>query len=313
MSFNPDTTKQAIEVVFSCKDNKPDHPELTFNGVPIARKPFTKHLGVYLDSRLNLSKHIRKKVAIATKGLRLLRFLTKFVDRNVLSMSYEMYIRLHLDYGDVLYHNLRTDLMDLLERIQYKAALIVSGCWQGTSRKKMCEELGWESLSDRRWLRRLTIFYKIAKGLPPYLSTHIPKRNEINMVLRNRCESIPFTRTKRHEISFFPYTIKRWKNLDENAKSKPYTESFKKYINNCIRPPGNPVFVIGDRYGINLLIQIRVGFTDLREDRFHHNFNYRNPVCRCGLDDETPSHFFPRCPMFALERTTLLMSDVILF
>ena len=58
MVFNPDLTKQAIEVVFSCKNNKPDHPELTFNGIPIAREPFTKHLGVYLDSRLNFSKHI---------------------------------------------------------------------------------------------------------------------------------------------------------------------------------------------------------------------------------------------------------------
>ena len=136
-----------------------------------------KHLGVYLDSsKLNFSKYIREMVAIATKGLSLLRFLTKFVDRNVLSMSYKMYIRTHLDYGDVLYHNKRTDLMDLLERIQYKAALVVSVCWQGTSRKKLYEELGWESLFDRRWLRRCTIFYKIAKGLTPsYLSTHIPK------------------------------------------------------------------------------------------------------------------------------------------
>ena len=38
-----------------------------------------------------------------------------------------MYIRPHLDYGDVIYHNRRADLMDLVERIQYKAALIVTG------------------------------------------------------------------------------------------------------------------------------------------------------------------------------------------
>ena len=52
-------------------------------------------------------------------------------------------------------------------------------------------------------------------------------------------------------------------------------------------------------------------FSDLREHRFHHNC--RNPVCRCGRDDETPSYYFLGCPMFALERTTLLsnMSDVI--
>ena len=79
--------------------------------------------------------------------------------------------------------------------------------------------------------------------------------------------------TGRYGNSFSPYTIKAWKNLDEDAKSKPYTESFKKYINNFIRPPENLLFVIGDRYGI--LPQIRVSFSDLSEHRFHHNFNCR--------------------------------------
>ena len=51
--------------------------------------------------------------------------------------------------------------MDLIERVQYKAVLIVSGCWQGTSRVKLYDELGWESLSGRRWARRMTIFYII--------------------------------------------------------------------------------------------------------------------------------------------------------
>ena len=102
----------------------------------------------------------------------------------------------------------------LVERVQYKAALIVSGCWQGTSRKRLNDELGWESLSDRRWLRRLTLFYKISNGLAPsYLSDHIPKRNVINMELRNRSENVPLTRTDRYENSFFPYTMKAWKNL----------------------------------------------------------------------------------------------------
>ena len=59
MVFNPDINKQAIEVIFSCKNKKPDHPELQFNGIPVAREPSTKHLGVYLGSRLDFSKHKR--------------------------------------------------------------------------------------------------------------------------------------------------------------------------------------------------------------------------------------------------------------
>ena len=88
--FNPDITKQAIEVIFSCKKNKPPHPDLVFNGIPVSREPFTKHLGVYLDSRLNFSKHIKEQVLKASKGVSLLKFLCKYVDRNVLDLSYKM-------------------------------------------------------------------------------------------------------------------------------------------------------------------------------------------------------------------------------
>ena len=74
-----------------------------------------------------------------------------------------MFIRPHFDYGDVIYHippytnpytrniTLNT-LMDRIEKFQYHAALVaITGTWQGTSRNKLYEELGWKSLSDRRW------------------------------------------------------------------------------------------------------------------------------------------------------------------
>ena len=44
----------------------------------------------------------------ATKGVSLLKSLCKYVDRNVLDLSYRMYIIPHLDYGDVIFHNQRT-------------------------------------------------------------------------------------------------------------------------------------------------------------------------------------------------------------
>ena len=43
MVFNPDITKQAVEVVFSVKKQKPYHPHLTFNNVPVARETGGKY------------------------------------------------------------------------------------------------------------------------------------------------------------------------------------------------------------------------------------------------------------------------------
>ena len=68
----------------------------------------------------------------------------------MLDTCYKHDVQPHLDYGDVTYHNQRADLMNLIEQVQYKAALIVTGCFQGTCRLKLYDKLGWESLSERR-------------------------------------------------------------------------------------------------------------------------------------------------------------------
>ena len=37
MEFNPDPTKQAAEVLFSCKKSNPLHPQLMFNGIVVEK------------------------------------------------------------------------------------------------------------------------------------------------------------------------------------------------------------------------------------------------------------------------------------
>ena len=53
MSFNPDVSKQAQEVIFSRKQAKSVHPDLVFNNTPVHQTHYQKHLGVYLDTKLN--------------------------------------------------------------------------------------------------------------------------------------------------------------------------------------------------------------------------------------------------------------------
>ena len=49
-------------------------------------------------------------------------------------------------------------------------------------------------------------------------------------------------RTERYANSFFSSTIKEWKNLSDEVKSKPSIQSFKQYLNGFKRPMGNSVF-----------------------------------------------------------------------
>ena len=74
-----------------------------------------------------------------------------------------------------------TDLMEKAERIQCQAALAVTGAWQGSSLSKFYEELGWESLSERRrWCRRILQIHKIVNNkTPSYLKDKIPRHHSL--------------------------------------------------------------------------------------------------------------------------------------
>ena len=66
-SFNPDPSKQATEVLFSCKKVSPSQPQLTFNGTVIKKVNEQKHLGLILDSCMSFKKHLDEKISIAKK------------------------------------------------------------------------------------------------------------------------------------------------------------------------------------------------------------------------------------------------------
>ena len=175
MSFNPDPQKQAVELIFSRKRIEIDHPVITFNDIPVKKVSEHKHLGIILDSKLSFSAHINAAISKTRKGIGLLKYLSKYLPRQTPSELYKLYVRPHLDYGDVIYHipakisefsqdMTLSNLMGKLESVQYSAALAVTGAWRGTSQEKLYAELGWESLNFRRWNRRLTLFFKIVNN-----------------------------------------------------------------------------------------------------------------------------------------------------
>ena len=103
MMFNPDLTKQAHKVIFSRKTVKPFHPQVFFNEVPVERSVSQNHLDLYVDQKLDFSKHINEKISKAQKGISAIKRLYNILPRNSLLTIYKSFARPHLDYGDIKY------------------------------------------------------------------------------------------------------------------------------------------------------------------------------------------------------------------
>ena len=73
MSFNPDLSKQAQEIIFSRKTKTISHPSLRFNSNITLQSPYQKHLGIFLNARLTLEEHLKVISAKVNKTIGLIR------------------------------------------------------------------------------------------------------------------------------------------------------------------------------------------------------------------------------------------------
>ena len=81
----------------------------------------------------------------------------------------------------------------------------------------------------------------------------------------------------------------------------------KNSIQRFIRLSSCDVFHYHNHKGIRLITRLHAVLIHLHEHRFKHNFQYcLNPLCCCGLDIKSTSHFVLHCPALNNERYTLL-------
>ena len=209
-----------------------------------------------LDSALNFHSHVKEKIVSARRGIGVIRYLSKYVSRDVLDQMYKLYVRPHLDYGDIIYHKvdpeLSLDFTKKLEATQYSAAFAVSSARLGTSRCKLYEELGWGNLYHRRWYRRLTHFFKLRQsGSLQYLYNLIPPDTEVNYNLRRiHVFDQRVERTNRYANTYFQNCPKEWNQLDVSLQSSQTISEFKRRLIQLVRPPKRSMFNIHNLDGV---------------------------------------------------------------
>ena len=84
MSFSPDISKQAPEITFSKKNTDVSHPPLCSNKTAVVVCSYQKHLGVFLDKKVNFQHHIKEKIATASKGIGVIKKLSDVLPGNAL-------------------------------------------------------------------------------------------------------------------------------------------------------------------------------------------------------------------------------------
>ena len=90
-----------------------------------------------------------------------------------------------------------------------------------------------------------------------------------------------------------------WNNLDINIRNSSSCHIFKNLILKFIRPEPNRISSTQNFEGLKLLTRMKAGH------KFRHNFHdCLNPICSCGQEIETTSHFLLHCFNYRRARKT---------
>ena len=129
-----------------------------------------KNLGLKLDKKLIFKECLKDKFAKVNRGIGILKKLSRLLPRHSLITLYKSFIRPHLGYVDIIIYDQpnNLNLCNKTETCQYNAALAITGAIRGSSKEGLYQELGtFEYLSRRRWLMKLSTFYRIVRNTCP--------------------------------------------------------------------------------------------------------------------------------------------------
>ena len=116
----------------------------------ITRVRSTKSLGVVFDQRLVWEEHVDSLCKRVSSGLAALKQARQYVPQDTLLMIYNAVIKPLFDYCDVVWGNLNKTLMARLQKLQNRAARIITRKGYDVRSADIRKELRWDDLETIR-------------------------------------------------------------------------------------------------------------------------------------------------------------------
>ena len=195
------------------------------------------YLGVNLSNNLSWASHINQTVNKANSVLGLLKRNLWNCSSRTKEIAYKTIVRPRLDYCSSVWDPYQKVHQDSLEKVQRRAARFVTKEYRHTcSVTKMLQNLGWETLQDRREKSRLLTLFKETHNITPSnITRHIDKESSLKPRTRQSHElNYKVTRPNKdcYKYSLYPRTIIKWNGLPAAAKSAPNVATFKLIVDN---------------------------------------------------------------------------------
>ena len=159
-------------------------PELSIDNVPIEKVTSVKSLGIFIDENLRWQAHTDKLSKTFPSGA--IKRIRDFVPTPTLHCIYNALIQSQFDYCNIVWGNCGKTLFDRLQKLQNRAARVLTFTRYDADSKRLFRQLKWKDLSTQFQIQKALMVYKSSNRLVPgYLSSKFVKRYQTHYSLGN--------------------------------------------------------------------------------------------------------------------------------
>ena len=157
-------------------DKKVDTPSFSIGDSVIDLVKNVKFLGVQLDSNHDWNQHMK---VLCSKVSRAIGYAKKFIPKESLIPMYKGIVEPHFRYYCSVWESCGETRLRALQKLQNRAARIVSNSSYDTSATLLIKNLKWHAVTDMIKSETATVTYKVITGLTPsYLSNLFTKHTD---------------------------------------------------------------------------------------------------------------------------------------
>ena len=124
--------------------------ELSIDNIPIKQVSTTKSLGILIDNNMAWHSHIDKLSKKIASGIGAIKRIRPFVSPEILHYIYNALVQPHFDYYSIVWGNCGKTLSERLQKLQNRAARILTSSSFDADARYLLQQLGWKDLITQR-------------------------------------------------------------------------------------------------------------------------------------------------------------------
>ena len=164
-------TLNALKMEFILIASKPRLKEIEeaccieVQGETIYRSSYLKSLGFYIDQILDWDVHVDHVIKKASAGLAILQRTASYFRIEVLKTVYRSLVESHFRYGNIMWGTCEENLLTKLQKMQNRAARIITKSDYDTDVGPLIDKLGWKTIRELNNNDAAVMMFKIITWL----------------------------------------------------------------------------------------------------------------------------------------------------